>query len=191
MVPLVAARIVTEPLGVSRSLPPLLFPEFAHLWLREDEGGLLFGASFEARPRYDLVQGSPPERYEQLPLDALVATEATAARASGAVPLLARYRSRTLAYGAPCYTPDLRALVGPAGGLDGLFVVGGCNEAGITHGPGYGRLVAEIVTGAAETIADPGPFSPDRFGRALPDGAAVVRAMRERGRLSWVEVSES
>ena len=60
MVPLVAARLVTEPLRVPPTLPPMLFPEFAHLWLREEEGGLLFGASFEARPRYDFADREPP-----------------------------------------------------------------------------------------------------------------------------------
>lgn len=189
MVPLVAARLITEPLGVPETLPPLLFPEFAHLWVREEQGGLLFGASFEARPRYEFADADPPERYDQLPLDGVVETRRVAAEAAHALPLLARAQSVTVAHGAPCYTPDLRGLVGPVPGIDRLFVTGGCNEAGITHGPGYGALVAALVTGAAPSV-DPAPLDPGRFGERFARGAEVVAAMKRGGRMSWVEVTE-
>ncbi len=187
MVPLVAARLTTEPLGVPATLPPMLFPEHGHLWVREEAGGLLFGGSFECRPRYDVAE-SPPERYDQLPLDGVYEAQRLASQVSRAVPLFTRYGSVTVAHGAPTYTADLRALVGPVPGVDGLYVSAGCNEAGITHGPGYGRLIADLVTGAAP-LADPAPFALDRFGERLRTPADVIAAMAAGGRMSWVEVA--
>jgi 4-methylaminobutanoate oxidase (formaldehyde-forming) len=187
MVPLVAARLTTEPLGVPSTLPPMLFPEHGHLWVREEQGGLLFGGSFECRPRYDVAEG-PPERYDQLPLDGVHEAERLAAEVARALPLLGRYSSITVAHGAPTYTADLRGLVGRVPGVEGLYLSAGCNEAGITHGPGYGRLIADLVTGAAP-LADPAPFALDRFGERLRTPSDVIAAMAAGGRMSWVEVT--
>jgi glycine/D-amino acid oxidase-like deaminating enzyme len=187
MVPLVASRLVTEPLGVPGTMPPMLFPEAAHLWVREEAGGLLFGGSYETRPRYDVAE-EPPERYDQLPLDGVYEAQRLAAQVSRAIPLFTRYRSLTVAHGAPCYTPDLRGVVGAVPGVEGLWAVGGCNEAGITHGPGYGRLVADLVSGR-KPLCDPAPFRPERFGEAMGTAADVIAAMAAGGRMSWVEVT--
>lgn len=179
MVPLVLARIITEPLGVPATMPTLLLPEFSTMWLREERGGLLWGTSFPAAPRQALVDRDPPRRFDQLALDGVLEVQRNGLLASHTIPLLARYRSVTVAQGAPCYTPDLRGLVGPVEGIAGLYLIGGCNEAGITHGPGYGRLLAELIVNGSAASASLDSLRLDRFGDRYANGADVVNGMRD------------
>jgi sarcosine oxidase subunit beta len=179
MVPLVQSRIVTEPLGVPPTMPTLMLQEFDFIWLREERGGLLWGSSYELAPRNAFAEDDPPERFDHLPLDGVLKVQEDGRRASLAIPVLGRYKSMTIAQGAPCYTPDLRGTVGPVPGVEGLFVVGGCNEAGVTHGPGYGKLVADLVVSGGSSLTDAEPFRPDRFGDEYPDGPAVIARMNQ------------
>jgi sarcosine oxidase subunit beta len=61
-------------------------------------------------------------------------------------------------------TPDHRPLIGPAGPR-GLFVNTGYSGHGIMLGPAGGRLLADLLTGAA---AGDGPFAVDRAFAGLP-----------------------
>jgi hypothetical protein len=47
-------------------------------------------------------------------------------------------------------------------------VLAGCNECGVTHGPGLARLAAELIV-RGETGADLTPYRVDRFPK-LPEG---------------------
>jgi sarcosine oxidase, subunit beta len=179
MVPLVQSRIVTEPLGVPQTMPTLMLQEFEFIWLREEAGGLLWGSSYEGAPRYAFANDDPPERFDHLPLDGVLKVQQDGREASRAIPVLARYESMTVAQGAPCYTPDLRAMVGPVPEIEGLFVVGGCNEAGVTHGPGYGKLIADHIVGRGSSLTDIGVFRLDRFDGAYTTGAEVVTGMNQ------------
>jgi len=177
MVPLVQSRIVTEPLGVPPTMPTLMLQEFNFIWLREEYGGLLWGSSYEEAPRLAFVEEDPPNRFDQLPLDGVQKVQRDGEDASRAIPVLARYCRMTIAQGAPCYTPDLRGMVGPVPGIDGLYVVGGCNEAGITHGPGWGKLLAEVVVTGSSKLTDIDVFRLDRFGDRYATGTDVVAGM--------------
>ncbi len=164
MVPLIATRIITEPLGVPATMPTLMLPEFTGLWIREEEGGLLWGAGYGVEPRTIFLEQDPFDRFDHLPLAGFLETERIGAEAEAAVPLLTRYRNPRVAQGAPTYTPDLRGVVTGVPEADGLWVIGGDNEAGITHGPGYARLLADLVVdGGTSTFIDPAVFSPARF----------------------------
>jgi glycine/D-amino acid oxidase-like deaminating enzyme len=175
--PTTASRIVTEPLGLSPTLPSFLIPEFEQMWIREEAGGLLWGANYEARPHYDFVEDDPPNRFDVLPLDGYEETRALGRRAAAVVPLLGTFRSVTLAHGAPVMTPDFRAMMGPLPDLEGGWVVTGDCECGVTHGPGLGRTLAELVLGQATTLGSAEPFRPDRFGDTLRTGQDVLGAM--------------
>jgi sarcosine oxidase subunit beta len=179
MVPLVQSRIVTEPLGVPPSMPTLMLQEFEFIWLREEQGGLLWGSSYETAPRNAFVEDDPPERFDYLPLDGVLKVQRDGREAARAIPVLGRYRSMTVAQGAPTYTPDLRALVGAVPGIEGLYVVGGCNEAGVTHGPGYGRLIADLVVGRGPSVTEIDVFRLDRFDGRYTTGAEVVAGMNQ------------
>lgn len=177
MVPLVATRIVTEPLGVPGTMPTLMLQEHSWMWLREEDGGLLWGCAHNCPPRYDFVHDVAPERFDQLVHDGIEEALRIGASAARTIPALGRYRSYRTGRGAPTYTPDTRALVGTVGGLDGIYVIAGCNEAGITHGPGYGRLIAELIVGIGTPIVDPGHLAPDRFGDRYTSPGQVVAAV--------------
>jgi glycine/D-amino acid oxidase-like deaminating enzyme len=57
------------------------------------------------------------------------------------------------------YTPDRRPYIG-AVGPDGLFMNGGYSGHGIMAGAGGSRLAVDLITGTADTEAN--PFRPDR-----------------------------
>ncbi|NML96832.1 FAD-binding oxidoreductase [Paraburkholderia sp. RP-4-7] len=61
----------------------------------------------------------------------------------------------------PC-TPDMRPVIGRAHRHRGLWFAFGHNHHGLTLGPVTGRLLAEMMTGAAP-FTDPYPFRPERF----------------------------
>lgn len=61
----------------------------------------------------------------------------------------------------PC-TPDMMPVIGPAPRHRGLWFAFGHAHHGFTLGPVTGRLLAEMITGAAPAI-DPRPYRADRF----------------------------
>jgi sarcosine oxidase subunit beta len=177
MVPLVASRIITENLHLPGTMPTIMLPEFAFIWLREEGGALLWGCDYNCFPHTAFVDAPAPERFDQLPLDGVVYTQQIGVQAAGAMPVLHRYRSMRVAHGAPCFTPDRRGIVGGAGGIEGLYVMGGCNEGGISHGPGWGKLIAELAVAGVPTNPAADAFSPGRFGGAYTSGQDVLEAL--------------
>jgi glycine/D-amino acid oxidase-like deaminating enzyme len=175
--PVTATRVITEPLGIPPTTPSFLLPEFEQLWIREEAGGLLWGGNYEARPHYDFVDADPPDRFVELPLDGYEETRELGRRAAAVVPLLGRFKSATIAHGAPVMTADFRPIAGRLPGAEGAWVITGDCECGVTHGPGLGRTLAELLLGTTPTLADPAPLDPARFDPALKTGADVLRAM--------------
>lgn len=71
--------------------------------------------------------------------------------------------------GRPC-TADMLPVIGPAPRHPGLWFAFGHGHQGLTLGPVTGRLVAELITGAAPCV-DPAPFAASRF-----DGRGALAA---------------
>jgi glycine/D-amino acid oxidase-like deaminating enzyme len=67
-------------------------------------------------------------------------------------------------------TPDAVPVIGPVRAVPGFFLMSGFSGHGFGIGPGAGRLMAELVTGATPVV-DPAPFRFERFG-----GGAVAAA---------------
>ena len=67
-------------------------------------------------------------------------------------------------------TPDSVPVIAPVLSVPGFFLMSGFSGHGFGIGPGAGRLMAELVTGAAPVV-DPAPFRFERFG-----GGTVARA---------------
>jgi sarcosine oxidase subunit beta len=175
--PLGALRITTEPLGVPSTMPMLLFPEFSHAWLREEQGRMLLGCAYGGAHRHALLGSDPlPERFEQMPMDGFFETLRVAEQLANVIPLLGGLRDVTMAQGAPCYTPDLRAVIGPLPETEGVYVLTGDNEAGVTHAPGYGRAIAELIT-SANPFIDLEAFRVDRFDGQFSSAREVADAM--------------
>jgi D-amino-acid dehydrogenase len=63
----------------------------------------------------------------------------------------------------PCF-PDSRPVIGRAPGQPGLYLTYGHAHWGLTLGPVTGRLLAEMMTGAAP-FCDPAPYRAERFTR--------------------------
>jgi D-amino-acid dehydrogenase len=61
----------------------------------------------------------------------------------------------------PCF-PDSRPVIGRAPGQSGLYLTYGHAHWGLTLGPVTGRLLAEMMTGAAP-FCDPAPYAAERF----------------------------
>ena len=60
-------------------------------------------------------------------------------------------------------TPDAVPVIAPVLSVPGFFLMSGFSGHGFGIGPGAGRLMAELVTGAAPVV-DPTPFRFERFG---------------------------
>ena len=145
--------------------------------LREEHGRMLLGCAYGGEHRNALLDSNPlPERVEQMPMDGLFETLRIAEELAKVIPTLSGLKNVTMAQGAPCYTPDLRALIGPLPETEGLYVLTGDNEAGVTHAPGYGRAVAELITGRSPFVALEA-FRVDRFGGRLSSARDVADAI--------------
>jgi len=68
-------------------------------------------------------------------------------------------------------TPDAVPVIGPVGAVPGFYLMSGFSGHGFGIGPGAGRLMAELVTGASPVV-DPAPFRFERFGTSSDAKAA-------------------
>ena len=59
-------------------------------------------------------------------------------------------------------TPDMLPIIGKVPGQEGAWCAFGHSYQGLTLGPTTGRLLADLMTGAAPFL-DPEPYRPDRF----------------------------
>jgi sarcosine oxidase, subunit beta len=178
LVPLVATRLSTEPLPMPATLPAIQFCDGRRVYLRPDDGHLTWGCAYERAPRYAFVEDEPPYPLDGLSFDCVADMERASQQLAEAIPVLSRSRTARATHGAPCFTADLKPLIGELPSVPGLFVVAGDNYAGVTHAPGAGRLLAELVTDARDTSVDPYPYRPERFEDEYRNGAEVVSGMR-------------
>lgn len=184
LVPLVVSRIITEPLAVPADLPLLFLRSRASglprsYWLREEHGRLMFGTVSQTAARYSFVDEPVPDRLDHLDLDGVIEVQRGAVALADAIPAIARYRNMRLKHGAPMFSPDGRALVGALAGIENLHVVAGCNEQGVTNGPGFGRVVADTILHGSTSFVDASVWNPGRFGHSLASPRDVVDAIGE------------
>ncbi|TKK91425.1 FAD-binding oxidoreductase [Herbidospora galbida] len=180
--PQVTSRVSTEPLDIPGTLPLLFLTGLTSdepgggtlLWVREHEGGLLWGGTYATFPRDVLIDAPVPDRLDELPIDGVLEILRIAGLGALVMPALARRSRLRIKHGAPCHTPDSRALIGPVPGVEGVYVLAGDNEAGITYGPGYGKALADHITRG--TPLD--QWRPDRFGDRFTTQRQVVDALK-------------
>lgn len=101
--------------------------------------------------------------------------ERTVARARRAVPCLAEAPIRFADCWAGLYemSPDGHALLGPAPGLDNLYLANGSSGHGVMHAPALGHLLAEIVLDGRATTLDVHALRPERFAEGGANEAPV------------------
>jgi glycine/D-amino acid oxidase-like deaminating enzyme len=74
-------------------------------------------------------------------------------------------------------TPDAVPVIGPVEAIPGFYIASGFSGHGFGIGPGAGKLMAEIVTGAPTSV-DARPFRLDRFKRAKAGNSARAHGTR-------------
>jgi len=175
MVPLAATRFLTEPAEIPGEMPSILVPEMSDLYVREYGGALTWGCLYGASPRYDFSAVPPPVEIGGPSPQGVDEMLAIAKRIRKTIPPLAELPRTASFTGFPCHTPDYRAMLGPVGGIEGLWLAAGDNYAGVTHGPGFGRLLADLIM-RRPSIADCQSFSPERFANGTYASTADVLA---------------
>jgi glycine/D-amino acid oxidase-like deaminating enzyme len=70
--------------------------------------------------------------------------------------------------GLPTMTADGKHVVGPAPGISGLFVIGGCCVGGLSMSPILGELLAEWIVQGRPSM-DLSSMAPDRIATGLPE----------------------
>jgi sarcosine oxidase, subunit beta len=174
LIPTVATRFITPDVGLAPTMPTVQSLEL-HLWLRELGGGFSWGGSF-AYGRAETItaeQGIEIGLGRPVVPSLIAGQHAAQDRIAEVFPLLAGADTARIDQGMPVYTADGGLYVGEAPSAAGLVVLAGDNESGVTHGPGMGRLGAELAAGA-EPYTDPTPFRLDRF---APDRFVTERDM--------------
>lgn len=66
-------------------------------------------------------------------------------------------------------SPDRHALLGPAPGLDGMYLINGSSGHGVMHSPALGQLLSEIILDGRATSLDTDPLRPSRFAEGRPN----------------------
>ena len=159
--------MVTVPLPDVRTDQPITRIIDANVYVRPEKGGLMLGG-YEAQPMQYDPAGPPADfRIEDMPLD-LGVLRALADSVAAQFPIFQGVALQEHRGGLPTMTADGEHVLGPAPGVTGLFVIGGCCVGGLTTAPALGELLADwIAHGRAP--AGIGSMAPDRLAVALPE----------------------
>ena len=179
LIPMVATRFVSESAGLSPLMPTVQCLEL-NLWLRELQSAFSWGGSFSYRLVSALAEDGLEFGYERPVSHELIdAQHAQQDKIAEVFPALSGLANSEVIQGVPVYTVDGGLYVGPVPGIEGLWTLAGDSESGITHGPGMGKLVAQLIMDETP-FADPTPFRLDRVDpAAYPDEASMVAEMAE------------
>jgi sarcosine oxidase, subunit beta len=68
-------------------------------------------------------------------------------------------------------SPDWHVLLGPAPGVENLYLANGSSGHGVMHSPALGQLLAEMILDGAARSMDVHPVRPSRFAEGQPNAA--------------------
>jgi 4-methylaminobutanoate oxidase (formaldehyde-forming) len=162
VVPFQHQYLVTEEIqGLPANLPTIRDKD-SLLYYKEEVGGLVMGG-YERNGIPWGVDGVPNDFISQLLNSDFDHFEQLSDPAMLRTPSLAEAGIARLVNGPEGFTPDGDAILGPAPGLDNVFVAVGFNAFGIAAGGGAGRMMAEwIIEG--EPSLNIWPLDIRRFG---------------------------
>jgi len=159
--------MVTVPLPHVRPEQPITRIVDANVYVRPDKGGLMLGG-YEADPlQYDLREMPAGFRIEDLELDLRVLRRLAAAVAEQ-FPIFRDVALQEHRGGLPTMTADGEHVLGPAPGVRGLWVIGGCCVGGLSTAPALGELLAEWIVQGRPSM-DVSAMAPDRVAGTLPE----------------------
>ena len=158
----------------------------ANVYVRPCDGGLMLGG-YESEP---LLLDEPPASVEDMPLD-LAILEGLAAAVRAEFPILSDLEGAKLRGGMPTMTLDDEHLIGPVPGVDGFFVIGGCNVGGLSTALSFAETLCGIIAdpSAAVEIA---PLLPARFaGRDIPEASLRQACRLHYGQHYWSDAARA
>ena len=183
LVPTRHQLMITVPLPGVHAAQPITRIIDANVYIRPANGGLMLGG-YEADPlQVDMAKVPPGFGIEDLTLD-----EGVLRRLAHAVELqFPVFRDVALQEhrgGLPTMTADGEHVLGPAPGLPGLWVIGGCCVSGLTTSPALGALLAEwIVNG--RTSMDVSSMAPGRAAMGLNEAELAERCRVQYAHHYW------
>ncbi|MCI0755911.1 NAD(P)/FAD-dependent oxidoreductase [Teichococcus vastitatis] len=132
---------------------PVLLPMSSHYLLAFDDSRVVVGATRETGSGFDhrFTAGGVMQ---------------VLANALSVAPGLATATLHEMRIGMRPMGPDLKPLLGPVPGLDGLVIGNGLGAGGLTMGPYAGRLLAQLLLRGVAEI-DLAPYNPLRHGPFL------------------------
>ena len=165
---------ITEAIPGVEPLQPIVRLVEASVYVRYEQGGLMFGG-YEDAPRVLGREGLPPAfQIAALELD-LGVLRGLVDEVAAHFPALCDAKVAVHRGGAPTMTPDGRPIVGRVPGLDGLFVASGCCVGGLSLSPAAGRALADLIVDG-KSDPDLAPISMERFADGYRDPAALEAA---------------
>jgi sarcosine oxidase subunit beta len=180
----VDSRVISQVATPPTKLPTVMIPDLKNAWLREGNDAYTYGSALGYRLLHAVDASKIDAERLRRPLTRARAAQVTADMAT-VFPALASVGLDRVTEGVVARTPDRRFIVGPEPSVSGLYVAAGCNEAGIAHGPGLGRFLADVIVNGSSTFIDGVDYQPARFARdAFPTARAIEKAMPPRWRPS-------
>jgi glycine/D-amino acid oxidase-like deaminating enzyme len=167
LVPTRHQLMITVPLPGVRPEQPITRIIDANVYVRPDKGGLMLGG-YEPDPvQYDMA--ALPESFgiDDMPLD-LSVLRRLAESVAAQFPIFRDIALQEHRGGLPTMTADGEHVVGPAPGLSGLYVIGGCCVGGLTTAPALGELLAEWIT-QGRASPDLALMAPDRMATGIAE----------------------
>jgi len=167
LVPTRHQLMVTVPLPEVRTNQPITRIIDANVYVRPEKGGLMLGG-YEADPKQYDMQELPAEfGIANMGLDLSVLRQ-LAESVAEQFPIFRDIAIQEHRGGLPTMTADGHHVLGPAPGVSGLYVIGGCCVGGLSTAPALGELLAEWITQGHPSI-DLSFMAPDRLATGLPE----------------------
>jgi 4-methylaminobutanoate oxidase (formaldehyde-forming) len=193
-VPILAVRhqlMITEAIDGVEPLQPITRIIDANVYVRPDGGGLMLGG-YEPDP-LPFGASALPSRFDigDLPLDFSVLRR-LADRVREQLPVFQHVPQeigvRVHRGGLPTMTADGEHTVGPAPGVRGLYVVGGCCVGGLSIAPALGEALAVWIIDGAPPM-DLSPMEPGRE-RTISEEALKAACLARYAHHYWEEVPQ-
>ncbi len=152
VIPVKRQIVVTGPLDYINDEFPMVVDVSTGVYFHKETPGLLMGwADPKTKPGYD---ESTDDDY----------TDEILMRTLERLPRLEDAEIGAAWGGLYETTPDHRAIIGKAPGINGLIFVNGFSGHGLMHAPAAGMVIADIISGATPRF-DITDFSPERFAK--------------------------
>lgn len=191
-VPVVPTRhqlMITQPIPGVQPNQPITRVIDTNVYIRPDEGGLMLGG-YEPHPvQYDAAALPTGFDIANLELDFSVLRR-LADSVKEQLPIFQRVPHeigvRVHRGGLPTMTADGEHTVGPAPGVRGLYIIGGCCVGGLSTSPAFGEVLAQWIVDGKPPM-DLSPMAPGREA-GLDEETLREACRRQYAHHYWEEV---